>query len=40
MTVARVVATFLLLSLISSRAQNAESVNGSANIGERLFLET
>jgi hypothetical protein len=29
-----------LIPLISSRAQDDESVNGSANIGERLFLET
>jgi cytochrome c peroxidase len=30
----------ILLSLTSTRAQDDESVNGSANIGERLFLET
>ena len=34
------VAAGFLLPLISSRAQDDESVNGSANIGERLFLET
>jgi hypothetical protein len=39
MIVAMVMAAWLLPPLVSSRAQD-ESVNGSANIGERLFLET
>jgi hypothetical protein len=38
-TVAMATAACLLLPLVSSRAQNQESVNGNVNIGERLFLE-
>lgn len=39
-SVALATAVFVLLSPIFTRAQDNESVNGSANIGERLFLET
>ncbi len=40
MTVAMAATACLFLPVISSRAQDNDSVNGSANIGERLFLET
>jgi hypothetical protein len=40
MAIVVAMAAYLSLPLISLHAQNDESVNGSANIGERLFLET
>ena len=39
-TVVIAAAACLLLPVISSSAQDNDSANGSANIGERLFLET
>ena len=39
-SVAVATAACVILPVIASRAQDDESVDGSANIGERLFLET